>query len=328
MLFKTPNTQHCAVDLIKLYDNTLDSLELQRFLSSFRQNNLIDHQILSDQHHITDLCGTYTMPLDVYSTSHYLLFYFIATHYAELTDDEQIKMNDLSGRFWRKGFYAEYEFLSSLTKLDFISKNKSNQYLSGTECDQTIKSFGQGYGNIQSPNWPQIYKPQTSCSIYFLGLDDRYTLEHVEIEFDQFDIDCQVASFVLYNASRIYDYRLRTRPSSLLTSSTTIRTQKTISFSNYYQQELDFKDNLTFCGHFKPEGRFVSKNSLLKLSFIPNDYLSHQILPSLITGGKFQAKYKFVKSYHHVSADEYDGTNFSACNLSYYQSRGHYGKKK
>ena len=58
-------------------------------------------------------------------------------------------MNDISGPSWRKGFYAEYEFLSSLTKLDFISKSKSNQYLSGTECDQTIKSFGQGNGTIK-----------------------------------------------------------------------------------------------------------------------------------------------------------------------------------
>jgi hypothetical protein len=325
MIHKTPNTQHCAVDLIKLYDNTLNPSELQRFLSSFRQINVLDQQILSeetDQRHITDLCGTYTMPLDVYSTSNRLLFYFIATHYAELTDAEQAQNKDL----WRKGFYAEYEFLSSLTTLDFISKSKSNQYLSGTECDQTIKSYSQGYGKMQSPNWPQIYKPQTSCTTYLLGLDDRYTLENVEIEFEQFDIDCQVASLVIYNASRIYDYRLRARPSFQSTSSTSITTQKSSLFSNYYQQELDFKENLTFCGHFKPEGRFVSKNALLKLTFIPNDYLSTKALPSLINGGKFQAKYKFVKSYHQVSADEYDGTNPNACNLSYYQARAYTGK--
>jgi hypothetical protein len=329
MLFKTPNTQHCAVDLIKLYDNTLNPSELQRFLSNFRQTNNIDHQILSeqtDQRHITDLCGTYTMPLDVYSTNTHLLFYFIATHYAELTEYEQNQMNDLSGSFWRKGFYAEYEFLSSLTKLDFILKNKSNQYLSGTECDQTIKSFGQGYGIIQSPNWPNLYKPQTSCTTYLLGLDDRYTLENVEMEFEQFDIDCHIASIVIYNASRIYDYhRLRIRP---LISSTSVTTQKSSLFSNYYQQELDFKENLTFCGHFKPEGRFVSKNALLKLSFIPNDYLSDKTLPSLRIGGKFQAKYKFVKSYHQVSADEYDETNLNACNFSYYQSRTLSGETK
>jgi hypothetical protein len=263
------------------------------------------------------------MPLDVYSTNNRLLFYFIATHYAELTDDEHAYLNDLSGSFLRKGFYATYEFLSSLTKLDFISKNKSNQYLSGTECDQTIKSFGQGIGKIQSPNWPQPYKPQTSCTTYLLGLDDRYTLENVEIEFEQFDIDCQLASFVIYNASRIYDYHLRTRPLSLSTSST-----KSVSFSNYYQQQLDFKENLTFCGHFKPEGRFISKTALLKLSFIPNDYLLDKTLPSLINGGKFQGKYKFVKSYHQILADEYDRTNTGACNLSYYQSRTHTGKRK
>ena len=231
MLFKTPNTQHCAVDLIKLYDNTLNPYELQRFISSFRQTNSFNHQILSeqtDQRHITDLCGTYTMPLDVYSTNNRLLFYFISTHYAEITDDEQSSFNDIL--LWRKGFYAEYEFLSSLTKLDFITKNKSNQYLSGTECDQTIKSFSQGYGLIQSPNWPHPYKPQTSCTTYLLGLDDRYTLENVEIEFDQFDIDCQIASFIIYNASRIYDYRLRQRPSSLLNNTLSI-THKSIYVS-------------------------------------------------------------------------------------------------
>jgi hypothetical protein len=235
-------------------------------------------------------------------------------------------MNDISGSLWRKGFYAEYEFLSSLTTLDFISKSKSNQYVSGTECDQTIKSFGQGYGKIQSPNWPQPYKPQTLCSTYLLGLDDRYTLENVEIEFDQFDIDCQLASVVIYNASRIYDHRVRPRPSSLSTNSTSITTQKSSLFSSYYRQELDFKANLSFCGHFKPEGRFVSKNALLKLSFIPNDRLGNNILPSLIHGGQFQAKYKFVKSYHQVSADEYDGINSTICNLSYYQSRTPSGK--
>lgn len=149
MLFKTPNTQHCAIDLIKLYDNTLDPPELRHFLSSFRHINNVDGQFLpeaTDQYHVTDLCGTYTLPLDVYSTSNHLLLYFIATHYAELTDDEQQQMNDMGRSFWRKGFFAEYEFSTSLTKLDFITKNKSNQYLSGTECDQTIKSFGQGYG--------------------------------------------------------------------------------------------------------------------------------------------------------------------------------------
>jgi len=330
MLFKTPNTQHCAIDLIRLYDNTLDPLELQRFLSSFRQTNFVDHHEIfsnqTDQHHITDLCGTYTMPLDVYSTSNRLLFYFITTHYAELTDDEQAQFNDMSINLWRKGFYAEYEFLSTLTKLDFITKNKSNQYLSGTECDQTIKSFGQGYGKIQSPNWPHLYKPQTSCTTYLLGLDDRYALENVEIEFDQFDVDCQIASFVIYNASRIYDYHLRSGSSSLSSNSMSMRIQKSLSFSNYYQQELDFKENLSFCGHFKPEGRFVSQNALLKLSFIPNNRLSDNILPSLINGGKFQARYKFIKSYHQSPVDKNDGTNPMDCNLSYYQLRTHNGK--
>jgi hypothetical protein len=174
-------------------------------------------------------------------------------------------------------------------------------------------------GKLQSPSWPEPYKPQTSCTTYLLGLDDRYTLENVEIEFEQFDIECHLASLVIYNASRIYDYRPRSRPSS-------ITTQKSSSFSNYYRQELDFKANLSFCGHFKPDGRIVSKNALLKLSFIPNDRLANNVLPSLINGGKFQARYKFVKNYHQVSADEYDGTNPSICNLSYYQSRTLTGK--
>ena len=56
-------------------------------------------------------------------------------------------------------------------------------------------------GKLQSPNWPNPYKPQTSCTTYLLGLDDRYTLENVEIEFDHFDIDCHLASLVIYNAS-------------------------------------------------------------------------------------------------------------------------------
>ncbi len=157
-------------------------------------------------------------------------------------------------------------------------------------------------------------------------MDDRYTLENVEIDFDQFDIDCNLASMIIYNASRIYDYRLRSRPSSVSSSSTSMVTQKSPLFSNYYRQELDFKANLSFCGHFKPEGRFVSKNALLKLSFIPNDRLKNNVLPSLINGGKFQARYKFVKSYHQVSADEYDGINPTICNLSYYQSRSLFGK--
>ena len=105
-------------------------------------------------------------------------------------------------------------------------------------------------------------------------------------------------------------------------------THKSISFSNYYQQELDFKENLSFCGHFKPEGRFVSRSALLKLSLIPNDRLVDNVLPSLINGGKYQARYKFVKSYHQVPADEYDGINPIACDLSYYQSRTHEGKRR
>ena len=257
----------------------------------------------------------------MFSTSNRLLFYFISTHYAELTDDEQNEMSDFVGTFWRKGFYAEYEFSSSLTKLDFVSQIKTHQYVSGTECDQTIKSFGQGHGQIQSPNWPHLYKPQTSCTTYLLGLDDRFTLENVEIEFEQFDVDCQLASLVIYNASRIYDYQLRSRSSSSLNTQ-----QKSILFSNYYQQDLDFKHNLTFCGHFKPEGRFVSKNALLKIVFLPNDYSSEKTLPSLNRGGKFQAKYKFVKSYHQVSADGYDSVNPNICNLSYYQTRSTSGK--
>ncbi|CAF2677508.1 unnamed protein product [Rotaria sp. Silwood2] len=324
ILFKTPNTQHCAIDLIKLYDKTLDPPELRRFLSGFRYINNLDYQYLpeeTEQYHITDLCGTYTLPLDVYSTSNHLLLYFIATHYADLTDDEQTPMNDIGRSFWRKGFFAEYEFLSSLSKLDFITKNKSNQYLSGTECDQTIKSFGQGYGKLLSPNWPYPYKPQTSCTTYLLGLDDRYTLENVEIEFDQFDIDCHLASLVIYNASRIYDYHLRTRLSSVSSSSMSMTTERSSIFSNYYRQDLDFKANLSFCGHFKPEGRFVSKNALLKVSLIPNDRLANNVLPSLINGGKYQARYKFVKSYHQVAADEYDAVNPTICNLSYYELR-------
>lgn len=162
-----------------------------------------------------------------------------------------------------------------------------------------------------------------------LGLDDRYTLENVEIEFDEFDIDCHVATLVIYNASRIYDHRVRTRPSTINSLSTSLPiTQKSSLYSNYYRQELDFKANLSFCGHFKPEGRFISKNALLKFSFIPNDRLNKQVLPSLIKGGRFQGRYKFVKSYHQVSADEYDLINPSICNLSYYQSRSNFGKQK
>lgn len=98
-------------------------------------------------------------------------------------------------------------------------------------------------------------------------------------------------------------------------------THKSSSFSNYYQQELEFRENLSFCGHFKPEGRIVSKNALLKLALIPNDRLSDKISPLLHQGGKLLLKYKFVKSYHQVFADEYDRTNSSNCNLYYYQSR-------
>ena len=54
---------------------------------------------------------------------------------------------------------GEYEFFTTLTKLDFISRNRSNQYLLGTECDQTIKSFGQGHGRHN--------KKQKSITIIF-----------------------------------------------------------------------------------------------------------------------------------------------------------------
>lgn len=87
------------------------------------------------------------MPLDVYSTANRLLLYFITTHYGELTDLEQEQFKDRPILSWRQGFYGEYEFLSTITKLDFITRNRPNQYLLGTECDQTIKSFGQGHGN-------------------------------------------------------------------------------------------------------------------------------------------------------------------------------------
>ena len=161
-----------------------------------------------------------------------------------------------------------------------------------------------------------------------LGLDDRYSLENVEIEFDQFDIDCHLASLVIYNASRIYNYRLQPNPSPSASSSVLPASKKHPLYSNYYQQELDFKETLSFCGHFKPEGRFVSQNALLKLAFFPKDRLAQHVLPSLIHGGKFQARYKFVKSYHRVSADEYDATSSVACNLSFYQSRTQTGKQR
>lgn len=187
-------------------------------------------------------------------------------------------------------------------------------------CLPSILSLSSG--KLHSPNWPYPYKPQTSCTTYLLGLDDRYTLENVEIEFDQFDIDCQLASLVIFNASRIFDYHSRTRPSRPGTvASNSLSAPKTVLFSNYYRQELDFKANLSFCGHFKPEGRFVSRDALMKVTFIPNDRLSKHVLPSLLNGGKFQARYKFVRSYHQVSADEYDATNPTACHLSYYQKR-------
>lgn len=114
---------------------------------------------------------------------------------------------------------------------------------------------------------------------------------------------------------------MRLRPSSITSSSEMRMNKKSSLFSNYYQQELDFKANLTFCGHFKPEGRIISKNALLKISLIPNDRLSNNVLPVLNSGGTFQARYKFVKSYHQVVADEYDKTNSNICNFSYYQSR-------
>ena len=152
MLFKAPNQQHCPVDLIKLYDNTLNPTEIRQFLSNIYQINNTDEQISFEQnttqYHMTDLCGTYQMPLDIYSATSRLLFYFITTHYGELSTGEKMQYDDRSISLRRKGFYAEYEFLSTLTKVDFISKSKTTQYLLGTECDQVIKSYGQGYGNV------------------------------------------------------------------------------------------------------------------------------------------------------------------------------------
>lgn len=97
MIFKTPNAQHCAVDLIKLYDNTLDPVEMRRFLLSFRQN-------VSLSSARTDLCGSYALPLDVYSASPRLLLYFLTAHYAEITGENHLTATDRSMWFWSKEF--------------------------------------------------------------------------------------------------------------------------------------------------------------------------------------------------------------------------------
>lgn len=116
----------------------------------------------------------------------------------------QFKTTKRLNKAQNRGFSAWFEFSERFIGLDFIEKNNGELIL-GTECDQRISSKGEQHSNLLvSPNYGiGKYPSSTQCIYYLYGLNDKFNLQKIRIQFDTFDLPNNESSNEL---SRIFQF--------------------------------------------------------------------------------------------------------------------------
>uniref|UniRef100_A0A914CE37 CUB domain-containing protein n=1 Tax=Acrobeloides nanus TaxID=290746 RepID=A0A914CE37_9BILA len=88
-----------------------------------------------------------------------------------------------------RGYVIEYEFSNRFVNVkQLINNQKGVSHLRGSECDVRVQSNRETVHYIQSPNYPEMYPPNTTCTYILDGLQGDQNLEKVILNFEVFAV--------------------------------------------------------------------------------------------------------------------------------------------
>uniref|UniRef100_A0A0N5B9P2 CUB domain-containing protein n=1 Tax=Strongyloides papillosus TaxID=174720 RepID=A0A0N5B9P2_STREA len=139
--------EHCPYDVLTIYDGNDNTSPI-----------------------IKKVCGL-QQKMEIFSSSNNL--------YIEFLTSDPFK-ND------QRGFLIEYEFSSRFVHIPkLIQSSKGVTHIRGTECDVRVQSSKESTHYIYSPNFPDMYPSNISCTYILDGLQGDQNLEKVLLTFEQ-----------------------------------------------------------------------------------------------------------------------------------------------
>ncbi|CAD5206954.1 unnamed protein product [Bursaphelenchus okinawaensis] len=88
-----------------------------------------------------------------------------------------------------RGYLIEYEFSDNFVDIkQLLAGQRGVSYLTGSECDVRVQSNRETVHYIQSPNYPNAYPPNTTCTYILDGLQGDQNLEKVILNFENFAV--------------------------------------------------------------------------------------------------------------------------------------------
>ncbi|UMM15420.1 hypothetical protein L5515_002825 [Caenorhabditis briggsae] len=138
--------EHCPYDSITIFDGPTPSSPIIRKVCGLQQR------------------------MEIYSMTNSLLIHFNTTHPAKSDP---------------RGFIMDYEFSSRFVNIDkLLNKQRGVTHIRGTECDVRVESNRETTHTISSPNYPEVYPANTTCTYIIHGLQGEQNLEKVILTFD------------------------------------------------------------------------------------------------------------------------------------------------
>uniref|UniRef100_A0A0K0E9P9 CUB domain-containing protein n=1 Tax=Strongyloides stercoralis TaxID=6248 RepID=A0A0K0E9P9_STRER len=138
--------EHCPYDVLTIYDGNDNNSPI-----------------------IKKVCGL-QQKMEIFSSSNNL--------YIEFLTSDPFK-ND------QRGFLLEYEFSSNFVNIPKLIQNSVGvTHIRGTECDIRVQSTKESTHYIYSPNYPDMYPSNVSCTYILDGLQGDQNLEKVLLTFE------------------------------------------------------------------------------------------------------------------------------------------------
>jgi hypothetical protein len=110
------------------------------------------------------------------------MFSYGNTLYIEFNTTDPVKSDP-------RGFVIEYEFSDRFVDVHRLtSRQKGVSHLRGSECDVRVQSNRETIHYIQSPNYPDMYPDNTTCTYILDGLQGDQNLEKVLLTFEEFAV--------------------------------------------------------------------------------------------------------------------------------------------
>ncbi|CAB3410749.1 unnamed protein product [Caenorhabditis bovis] len=138
--------EHCPYDSVTIYDGPTPTSPIIRKVCGLQQR------------------------MEVYSMTNAVLIHFNTTNPAKADP---------------RGFVMDYEFSARFVDVAKLLGGQSGvTHVRGTECDVRVESNRETTHTISSPNYPNAYPPNTTCTYIIHGLQGDQNLEKVMLTFE------------------------------------------------------------------------------------------------------------------------------------------------